>query len=663
MFHLRLHGACAAAQRGDALLGRQQGEHGRNAEDEAFGGGLTRQSRNNVQDSGQKHLDSGIEMNLRNGAPAVVGGNIGHETGIVMPARVLPGECKDRPQEGAKKRFQRKHAVVPFTVQRFEPRRRQRFRPPGNRLAKQGFLPAAMMVHRSQRFTGLRGDLANGGAIESSSRKHLLGGIQNPFPRRQRALRRRPFARQISVFGRVHGNTLPYFEHVFKITKKREGLLDKTSDRLALIGAGPMGLAAAKLLAGHGIAFQGFELHSDVGGLWDIDGPRSTMYETAHLISSRRMTEFADFPMARHVADYPSHRELKTYFRDFARHFDLYRHFRFNAEVTACEPLGEAGEGWRITWRDSEGREHAERFAGLLIANGTLSTPNMPEFSGNFAGELIHSSAYRTASQFDGKRVLIIGAGNSGCDIAVDAIHHGISCDLSMRRGYYFVPKYIFGKPADTLGGAIRLPMALKRIVDQTILKWFVGDPQKYGFPKPDYRLYESHPVVNSLVIYHAGHGDIRIRPDVERFDGHTVHFRDGTRADFDMVLAATGYKLDYPFIDNRLLNWQGDAPHLYLNCMHPERDDLFVLGMVEASGLGWQGRHEQAEMVVRYIKGLREDSAAALALKARKASGFSRATGGMAYIDLPRMAYYVDKATYRKAVGEWIARLGGQRP
>ena len=432
-------------------------------------------------------------------------------------------------------------------------------------------------------------------------------------------------------------------------------------ERLALIGAGPMGLAAAKLLSEHGIGFQGFELNGDVGGLWDIDGPRSTMYETAHLISSKRMTEFTDFPMRDEVAEYPSHREMKRYFREFAERFDLYRHYRFGAEVLSCEPLGASGEGWRVTWRDKDG-EHEAVFAGVLIANGTLSTPNMPRFEGEFTGELIHSAAYREPEQFKGKRVLVVGAGNSGCDIAVDAIHHGVSCDVSMRRGYYFVPKYVFGKPADTLGGAIKLPMALKRIVDGTILKWFVGDPQKYGFPKPDYKLYESHPVVNSLILYHAGHGDVRIRPDIDRFEGRTVHFKDGTSAEYDMVLAATGYKLDYPFIDDSLLNWTGDAPHLYLNCMHPERDDLFVLGMVEASGLGWQGRHEQAEMVVRYIEGLRAGSEEAEALQKAKAGGFERATGGMEYIDLPRMAYYVDKATYRKAVGRWIRRLGGAK-
>jgi cation diffusion facilitator CzcD-associated flavoprotein CzcO len=426
----------------------------------------------------------------------------------------------------------------------------------------------------------------------------------------------------------------------------------------ALIGAGPMGLAMAKTLTEQGLPFQGFELHSNVGGLWDINAPRSTMYDTAHLISSKHMTEFTDFPMGSEVAEYPSHTEMARYFRDFARHFDLYRHYRFETEVLSCTPNGGSGDGWTLRWRTADGTEETGQFAGVLIANGTLSEPNRPRFDGHFSGEMIHACDYRSPRQFAGKRVLVVGAGNSGCDIAVDAIHHAQSCDISMRRGYYFVPKYVFGRPADTMGGAIRLPMWLKRRIDGLILRWFVGDPQKYGFPKPDYALYESHPVVNSLILFHAGHGDLTVRPDIARLDGQTVVFRDGTQADYDMILTATGYLLHYPFIDKSLLNWQGDAPHLFLNCMHPERDDLFVLGMVEASGLGWQGRHEQAEMVARYLKGLRDHTPAARSLQAEKAAGFQRATGGMAYLDLPRMAYYVDKATYRKAVTTRIRSL-----
>ena len=158
----------------------------------------------------------------------------------------------------------------------------------------------------------------------------------------------------------------------------------RNRDRFALIGAGPMGLAMAKTLVEQGIPFRGFEMHSDVGGLWDIEGPRSTMYETAHLISSKTMTEFADFPMDEDVAEYPSHRELKSYFRRFADHFDLRRHYLFETEVLRTEPLGGDGEGWRVTWRDGDGT-HEDIFAGVLIANGTLSEPNMPDFAGDFA--------------------------------------------------------------------------------------------------------------------------------------------------------------------------------------------------------------------------------------------------------------------------------------
>ncbi len=436
----------------------------------------------------------------------------------------------------------------------------------------------------------------------------------------------------------------------------------KTRNKFALIGAGPMGLAMAKTLVEQGVDFDGFEMHSDVGGLWDIDAPNSTMYQSAHLISSKTMTEFADFPMKETVAEYPSHYEMAQYFRDFADHFELRAHFRFGAQVMDAVPLGESGAGWRVTWRDAEGT-HTAIYGGVLIANGTLSEPNMPQFDGDFEGTLIHAGAYRHAEQFAGNRVLIVGAGNSGCDIAVDAVHHARSCDISMRRGYYFVPKYVFGRPADTIGGALKLPMWLKRPIDSIILKWFIGDPQKYGFPKPDYKLYESHPVVNSLVLYHAGHGDIGIRADIKNLSGKTVHFVDGSQADYDMIVAATGYKLHYPFIEDALLNWQGSAPHLYLNAVHPERDDLFLLGMVEATGLGWQGRHEQAEMIARYIAGLRQNTSAALDLQAQKSAAFERATGGMDYLDVPRMAYYVDKATYRGSVTRWIKALKNGAP
>ncbi|WP_397533011.1 flavin-containing monooxygenase [Roseateles sp.] len=430
-----------------------------------------------------------------------------------------------------------------------------------------------------------------------------------------------------------------------------------TRDRYAVIGAGPSGLAAARNLQKLGLPFTGFETYSDVGGLWNIANPRSTVYESAHLISSKRMTEFAEFPMADSVADYPSHRELCGYFAAFADRFGLRAHYRFNTRVLQVEPVGEgAAPLWRVRWSEGGGGEAREAlFKGVIIANGTLAEPNMPRFEGRFEGELLHTSAYKSAALFEDKRVLVVGAGNSGCDIAVDAVHRARKVDISVRRGYYFVPKYVFGKPADTVGG-LKLPPWLKQKIDSVILQWFTGDPVRFGFPRPDYKMYESHPVVNSLILHHLGHGDIGVKADIARFEGKTVYFKDGSQDDYDLVLAATGYKLHYPFIARELLNWQGMAPQLYLNIFAPRFDNLAVMGMIEASGIGWQGRYEQAELIARAFKASGSDKGAQFA--ARKAGPAPDLTGGFKYLKLERMAYYVHKDTYRAAVRAASAEL-----
>ncbi|WP_246078074.1 NAD(P)-binding domain-containing protein [Rhodoglobus vestalii] len=167
----------------------------------------------------------------------------------------------------------------------------------------------------------------------------------------------------------------------------------------------------------------------------------------------------------------------------------------------------------------------------MILANGTLADASMPKFDDEFTGEIIHSSQYKKATMFAGKRVLVVGAGNSGCDIAVDAVHRADSVDLSVRRGYYFVLRYLSGKPADTLNQGRPLPARIKQFIDTRVLKVFTGGPMKFGFPRPDYRIYESHPIVNTLVLGHLGQGDLRIVPAPTRLDGSTVHFTDGTRA------------------------------------------------------------------------------------------------------------------------------------
>jgi len=424
-----------------------------------------------------------------------------------------------------------------------------------------------------------------------------------------------------------------------------------TKDKYCIIGAGPAGLAGAKNLKDVNIPFDGYEASSEVGGLWNINNEYSTMYESAHLISSKRMTEFKDFPMDESVADYPSHRELFKYFNDYANKFGLKEHYTFNTKVVKTEP---DGDSWNVTLDNGE----TLTYKGLIIANGTLSHPNIPTFKGSFDGEMFHSKEYKSAAVFEGKRVLIIGAGNSGCDIAVDAIHRAKKVSLGMRRGYHFVPKYVFGKPADTLGGLFKFPPAIKQRIDKTMLKWFTGDPQRVGFPEPDHKLYEAHPIVNSLVLYYAGHGDIDVKKDIDHFEGKTVHFVDGSSEEYDLILLATGYKLYYPFIDQSLLNWKSACPNLYLNIFHPERNNLFVLGMIEASGIGWEGRNEQAKLVAKFIAKNESKSEKAQKFTLQKKEPFPSLNGGFNYIKLDRMAFYVHKDTYRAAVSKAIASL-----
>ena len=414
-----------------------------------------------------------------------------------------------------------------------------------------------------------------------------------------------------------------------------------------------------RALARQGLDFVGFEQHTDVGGLWDIGNPASTVYESAHLISSKTTTQFDEFPMPESAPDYPGHRHLRDYFRAYADRFSLREHIRFGATVTAAV---QSGDGWDVSWTGPEGAGSG-RFSAVMVASGTLHKPSIPTFKGTFAGEIRHSAHYKNATGLAGKRVLIVGAGNSGCDIAVDAVHHAASVDLSVRRGYYFVPKYVFGRPTDTLNQGRPLPRPVKQFLDKRLLRMFTGNPRRFGFPDPDYRIYESHPVVNSLVLHHLGHGDLQIRADIDRLDGHTIHFRDGSSGEYDLILLSTGYVLDYPFLDPALLGWEGPSPSLYLNIFSRQAANLLVIGMVEASGLGWEGRYRQAELAAAYLAAQRDDPAAAAAFRQRIAGPSPDVTGGYRYLGLDRMSYYVNKDAYRAELAAHLEQLAAAAP
>lgn len=374
--------------------------------------------------------------------------------------------------------------------------------------------------------------------------------------------------------------------------------MPSTDHPVIVVGAGPSGLAMARHLKEQAIPFLVLEQDSGVGGLWRYGSPQSAVYASAHLISSKRGTEYPDFPFPDDCPDYPRHDRVCAYLEDYARHFGLMEHIRFGASV---EATGKTDSGWRVQIAGSDAIDASD----LIIANGHLWDPVTPDIPGDFSGTALHSAQYKTPDLFDDKRVLVVGSGNSGCDIAVDAVHRARSVSWSVRSGSWFVPKFIGGKPADaSSGGWLKslLPLSLRARIDETLLKIVMGSPEQYGLPAPANGLYGSVPVVNSLVLHHVGHGDVAVRRPPARFEGPRVVYEDQTSEEIDVIVFATGFRVSVPFVDREHLNWKGSAPDLALNIFAPAHDDLFVIGLIEATGGGFHVRDAQAQLVAAFL-------------------------------------------------------------
>ncbi|MEM9134501.1 MAG: NAD(P)-binding domain-containing protein [Actinomycetota bacterium] len=423
---------------------------------------------------------------------------------------------------------------------------------------------------------------------------------------------------------------------------------------VAVIGAGPAGLLLARRLAASGANFRLFERHSDVGGIWDIDAPGSPMYESAHFISSRTLSGFPDFPMPSDYPDYPNHRQLLAYIRSFADEFDLRRHITFDTAVDHARWTPEGD--WLIELGD--GSQRRARY--LICANGVTWVPNIVTWPGDFDGEVRHSVTYRSPEEFRGKRVLVVGAGNSGVDIACDAAFAADQAFLSVRRGYHFIPKHIMGKPADVFATeGPHLPFKVAQRVFGGLLRLINGDLRRYGLPKPDHRVFESHPIMNTQILHYLGHGDAIAKGDVDRLDGDEVVFADGTREKVDLVITATGYQHASPFLDDGVIETRGGRPDLYLGLFPRNQPNLAVLGFIEFASAAYANFDSMAELIVADATG---DDAVVTALADRKQHHRPDLTAGHAYVDSERMANYVDVDTYLPVLAEVKDEIGLDR-
>ncbi len=354
---------------------------------------------------------------------------------------------------------------------------------------------------------------------------------------------------------------------------------------VCIIGAGSSGVTTAKALKEKGVAFECFEIGSDIGGMWRYqnDNGLSSAYRSLHIDTSRNNLGYSDFPIPDTYPDFLSHSEVLDYLEAYAERFGVRQHIRFNTRVEDVRPAPEGG--WNVRLAGGEVR----RYRAVLVANGHLWDPRWPAFPGHFDGMQIHSHDYRTSEPFRDKNVLVVGIGNSAVDIAVDVCKQAKSTLLSTRRSAWIMPKYIMGIPVDRWSGffsrRLKLPTRITRALIRRLMFLAVGDQTRYGVPRPKHAIWQEHATLSQELLPYVGHGWIRIRPNIKELQGSTVLFEDGGSAPVDAIIHATGYRTTFPFIDPSLFEVKDGSVALYRRMLPAHLPGLYMVGLVQPIG------------------------------------------------------------------------------
>jgi flavin-binding monooxygenase-like protein len=388
--------------------------------------------------------------------------------------------------------------------------------------------------------------------------------------------------------------------------------------RTCLVGAGASGITAARSLSARGIPFDWFDKGDRVGGIWVFDSASglSSAYRQLHINVSRDRVEFADHPMPDSYPVYPHHTQIADYFDDYVRHFGLDRHLRLRTEVSHARRRADGI--WEVELDGGERR----LYDALVVANGHHSTPRgpTPPPPGEFTGEQMHSHYYRDDSVLRDRDVVVVGFGNSACDIAVESSFVARSTYLSVRRGAFVLPKTIWRWPTDRVPGepyallkglgfgrfGFQLPRRLGMWILSCGHRWTVGDMESYGLPKPDHPFGGSHWTISPRLLERLLRGGVAPKPVISRLDGDMVHFADGTAAHADLIVWSTGYEIGVPFLEPGTVPFSGDNQvDLYWNVFSPRVPNLAFVGLLQpATGSTMQISEGQGKWVAAYLAG-----------------------------------------------------------
>jgi len=379
------------------------------------------------------------------------------------------------------------------------------------------------------------------------------------------------------------------------------------SKRICIIGAGPSGITAAKNCMQAGLDFVVFEKNDKVGGNWVFNSKtgHSSVYENTHLISSKSWSEYEDYPMPDDYPDYPNHYQLQQYFEGYAKHFGIYSKIKFDHAVNKV--ARQDNGNWLVNYTDSNGSAQSEVFEVLMVSNGHHNVPKYPIYPGEYTGKFLHSHDFKGVDEsWRDKRVLVIGAGNSACDIAVESARVSKFVQMSMRSPQWIFPKFIFGQPGDVFAARTRwLPRKLRQYGLKILVRLILGPYTRYNLPENTTLPLNTHPTLNSDLLDYIRHGRIKPRSAIKSFDGLTVNFTDGTSDIFDIICACTGFWTELPFFDKSFMDFKDlEKVPLYKKMMHEKYENLYFIGLFQPIGCIWPLADYQAKLATLEVLG-----------------------------------------------------------
>jgi thioredoxin reductase len=386
--------------------------------------------------------------------------------------------------------------------------------------------------------------------------------------------------------------------------------------KVCIIGAGSSGITICKALKDAKIDFDCYEKGSDIGGNWRFgnDNGMSNIYKSLHINTHRDRMQYEDYPMPKDYPDYPGHELIFKYFKNYVEHFDLKKHIILKTGVKKVEPIEYKNH---ILWKVTTDKKQIQYYDAVIIANGhhwAERWPNPPiPGTDSFKGKIFHSHQYvdpTTPVNLIGKKVIVLGMGNSAMDIACELSNKAVAKKviLTSRRGAWIIPNYMFGYPTDKFPALLPpiTPYPVQRAIFSLAYRIAIGKLEDFGLPKPDHKIGQAHPTISQDLLVRLGRGDIIYKPMILRYEGKTVYFQDGSKEDqVDAVIYCTGYDVKFPFFSEDLckkLRIEGNYVPLYFRLFTPEYPNLFFVGLVQPLGAIMPIAERQGKWIAKYL-------------------------------------------------------------